>query len=69
MLNDQFNSGGLPSHWLRYDGPYSSDPHTCATPKHAFVSKGLMRMVFRYRWAGKLWQRLVLRGDGALQAV
>lgn len=52
VLNDQFNTGGVPSHWIRYDGPYSSDPHTCATPKHAFVSKGLMRMVFRYRWSG-----------------
>jgi hypothetical protein len=53
VLNDQFNTGPFPAHWARYKGPYGSDPHNCAIPQHAFVSKGFMRMVFRYRTSGE----------------
>ena len=53
VVNDQFSSGGVPSHWQRYDGPYGSDPHNCAIPAHAWVAKGAMRMVMRYRKSGE----------------
>jgi hypothetical protein len=52
VVNDQFNSGGVPAHWLRYDGPYGSDPHNCARPDHARVGKGTMRMVMAHRLTG-----------------
>lgn len=53
VVNDQFNSGGVPAHWLRYDGRYGSDPHNCATPAHASVSGGSLHMLMRYRESGK----------------
>lgn len=53
VVNDQFTSGGVPSHWIRYDGPYGSDPHNCATPKNGIVSQGMMRMLFRWQPSGQ----------------
>jgi hypothetical protein len=51
-VNDQFNSGGVPSHWSRYDGPYGSGPHNCAVPSHATVSGGVMHMLMKYETSG-----------------
>jgi hypothetical protein len=53
VLNDQFDSGGVPSHWILYDGPYGSGPKNCATPSHVSVSGGSMRMLMRYESSGK----------------
>jgi hypothetical protein len=51
-VNDQFDSGGVPSHWSLYDGPYGSGPHNCATPSHATVSGGALHMLFSYQSSG-----------------
>lgn len=53
VVHDRFDKGGVPTHWSRYDGPYGSGPENCARPDHAFVAKGAMRMVLRYRRAGR----------------
>ena len=52
MLNDQFNSGGVPSHWSLYDGPYGSGPGNCATPSHVTVSSGSMHMLMKHETSG-----------------
>ena len=53
VVNDQFRSGGVPAHWSRYDGRYSSGPEdNCARPDHAYVRNGTMRMVLKYRSSG-----------------
>jgi len=48
VVNDQFNSGGLPSHWHSYDGPYGSGPQNCAIPSHAVVSGGYLHLLMSY---------------------
>ena len=53
VVNDQFSSGGVPAHWSRYDGPYGSAPHNCATPSHVSVSGGSMHMLMRYEASGR----------------
>jgi hypothetical protein len=52
VVNDQFNSGGVPSHWSLYDGPYGSGPQNCATPSHVSVSGGYMHMLMKYETSG-----------------
>jgi hypothetical protein len=52
VVNDQFNSGGVPGHWARYDGPYGSGPRNCAAPSHAFVASGYLQLVLGYEAAG-----------------
>jgi hypothetical protein len=52
VVNDQFNSGGVPTHWTLYDGPYGSGPGNCATPSHATVSGGYMHMLMRHEASG-----------------
>jgi hypothetical protein len=52
VVNDQFNSGGVPTHWGLYDGPYGSGPRNCATPSHVSVSNGAMRMLMKYESSG-----------------
>ncbi len=54
VVNDQFNSGGLPSHWQSYDGPYGSGPGNCAVPSHAVVSGGYLHLVMSYETSGSL---------------
>jgi hypothetical protein len=44
IVDDRFDSGGIPSHWHLYDGPYGSGAHNCATPRHAWVAGGAMHM-------------------------
>jgi hypothetical protein len=53
VVNDQFDSGGVPAHWRRYDGPYGSAPHNCAVPSHVSVSGGSMHMLMRYEASGR----------------
>jgi hypothetical protein len=53
VVNDQYGSGGVPAHWSRYDGPYGSAPHNCATPSHASVSGGSMHLLMRYEASGR----------------
>jgi hypothetical protein len=53
VVNDQFSSGGVPAHWHRYDGPYGSAPHNCATPSHASVSGGSMHLLMQHETSGR----------------
>jgi hypothetical protein len=53
VVNDRFDSGGVPGHWGLYDGPYGSGPGNCAVPSHATVSGGLLHMLMRYEWSGE----------------
>jgi hypothetical protein len=53
VVNDQFSSGGVPAHWSRYDGPYGSAPHNCATPSHVSVSSGSMHLLMRHEAGGR----------------
>lgn len=48
VVNDQFETGGVPAHWSLYDGPYGSDPFNCAIPSHATVSGGYLHMLMSY---------------------
>lgn len=52
VVDDEFDSGGVPEHWSRYDGPYGSGPENCARPDHAFVEGGALHMVLSYRSSG-----------------
>ncbi len=52
VVDDQFNSGGLPGHWALYDGPYGSGPHNCAAPSHVTVSGGVLHLLMSYERAG-----------------
>lgn len=53
VVNDQFDSGGVPAHWRRYDGPYGSAPHNCAVPSHVSVSDGSMHLLMRHETGGR----------------
>jgi hypothetical protein len=53
VVNDQFDSGGVPAHWGRYDGPYGSAPRNCAAPSHVSVSGGSMRLLMRHEASGR----------------
>jgi hypothetical protein len=53
VINDQFDSSGVPTHWALYDGPYGSDPRNCAVPSHVSVSGGSMHMLMRWEASGK----------------
>ena len=53
VVNDQFDSGGVPAHWHRYDGPYGSAPHNCAVPSHVSVSGGSMHLLMRHEASGR----------------
>jgi hypothetical protein len=48
VINDQFDSGGLPSHWLAYSSPYGSAPRNCTSPTHDYVSGGFLHIVESY---------------------
>jgi hypothetical protein len=53
VVNDQFDSGRVPAHWHRYDGPYGSAPRNCAAPSHVSVSGGSMHLLMRHEPAGR----------------
>jgi hypothetical protein len=52
VVNDQFDAGGVPTHWASYNGPYGSAPHNCAIPAQATVSGGVLHMTMAYRTSG-----------------
>jgi hypothetical protein len=52
VVNDQFESGGVPAHWDLYNGPYGSGPHNCAIPSHATVGSGSLHMLLSYETSG-----------------
>lgn len=53
VVNDQFDGSAVPTHWLRYDGRYGSDPHNCASPSHVSVSGGSLHLLMRYETGGR----------------
>jgi hypothetical protein len=53
VVDDQFDSGGVPAHWRRYDTPYGSAPHNCPTPSHVSVSGGSMHLLMRHETSGR----------------
>ncbi|HEX7497139.1 MAG TPA: hypothetical protein VF344_01545 [Candidatus Limnocylindrales bacterium] len=54
VVNDRFDSGGVPSHWAAYDGPYGSGPGNCAIPSHAVVSGGYLHLLMSYETSNSL---------------
>lgn len=48
VLNDQFNTGGVPSHWQLYHSPYGSLPKNCTAPSHDYVSGGYLNLVEKW---------------------
>ena len=53
LVDDQFDSGGVPTHWGLYDGPYGSNAHNCAVPSHDTVSGGYLHLLMAYETSGK----------------
>ena len=51
-MNDQFNSGGVPGHWSRYDQAYGSGSSNCAAPSHVTVSGGFLHLLLGYEPSG-----------------
>jgi len=49
VVNDRFDSGGVPAHWRLYEGAYDEN---CAAPSHVWVSGGSMHMLMRYEKSG-----------------
>jgi hypothetical protein len=52
VVNDQFNSGGVPGHWGLYDGPYGSGPQNCAAPTQDIVSGGYLNLIMSHQGSG-----------------
>jgi hypothetical protein len=52
VIDDQFNTGGVPAHWSLYDGPYGSGSHNCAAPSQVDVSGGYLHLVMSYQASG-----------------
>jgi hypothetical protein len=48
VLDDEFDSGGVPGHWILYHAPYGSAPNNCTSPSHDFVSGGYLHLVESY---------------------
>jgi hypothetical protein len=53
VVNDRFDSAGVPGHWRLYDGPYGSGPRNCAAPSHVWVSNGAMHLLMRHEASGR----------------
>jgi phosphatidylinositol-3-phosphatase len=67
LVNDQFDSGGVPAHWGLYDGPYGSNTHNCAVPSHVTVSGGYLHLLMGYEASGKCgagWYTAGMRLNG-----
>jgi hypothetical protein len=52
LVNDRFDSGGVPDHWNLYDTPYRSNVQNCPLPSHATVSGGSLHMLMAYETTG-----------------
>jgi hypothetical protein len=54
-VDDQFNSGGLPAHWVPYNfplGAYGPGSKNCAIPSHVVVSGGTLHLMMFYETSG-----------------
>jgi hypothetical protein len=51
IVNDQFDRGGIPTHWRLYGARYGSTGN-CAAPSHVSVSGGYLRMLMGYETNG-----------------
>lgn len=48
VVMDNFNTGGVPSYWKAYNGPYGSGTKSCAVPSHNTVSGGYLHLKMYY---------------------
>lgn len=49
ILDDEFNTPGVPSHWKPYNGPYSGANHNCAAPSQVQApGDGYLHLKFEY---------------------
>jgi hypothetical protein len=53
VLDDQFNSGGVPDEWSVYNGPFGSGQRNCAVPSHVSVANGNLQLLMAYETSGK----------------
>lgn len=53
IIDDQFNTPGLPSHWLPYSGSYAGDATTCTAPSQVQVpGDGYLHLKMEYLTKG-----------------
>jgi hypothetical protein len=52
VVNDRFDSGGIPDHWTLYDSPYRSNAQNCPAPSHVTVSGGSLHLLMAYETSG-----------------
>jgi hypothetical protein len=53
VVDDQFDTPGVPSHWLLYSGSYTGDPSSCASPSQVQVpGDGYLHLKMEYRTSG-----------------
>lgn len=53
VLDDEFNTPGIPAHWSLYDGPYGSGQHSCAAPgQDSAPGDGYLHLTMAYRTSG-----------------
>jgi hypothetical protein len=72
ILNDRFDSGGIPDHWTLYDSPYRSNAGNCPAPSHATVSGGSLHMLMAYETNGQCgagWYTAGMQVKGAYGGV
>jgi hypothetical protein len=72
VVNDRFDSGGIPDHWTLYDSPYRSNTHNCPLPSHATVSDGWLHLRMAYETSGPCgagWYTAGMQVRGAYGAV
>ena len=74
VVDDQFTTAGVPSHWHLYDGPYGSGPGNCANPNHVTApGDGYMHinMYWDTNWCAPSggWETGGMQIDASLGAV
>jgi hypothetical protein len=72
LVNDRFDSGGVPDHWNLYDTPYRSNVENCPMPSHATVSSGSLHMLMAYETSGQCgagWYTAGMQVKGAYGGV
>ncbi len=53
IIDDQFNTPGLPAHWKPYSGSYQGDAASCTSPSQAQVpGDGYLHLKMEYRTSG-----------------
>lgn len=52
IVDDRFDSGGIPSHWSVYAGKYGSGANNCAAPSQDLVEGGSLVLLMSYRTTG-----------------